>query len=45
MATLGELQTIYDAEDLYDMAELLVIDQHNQYVAQKAAELAAKYRR
>ncbi|GAN61544.1 hypothetical protein ACI01nite_26730 [Acetobacter cibinongensis] len=44
MATLGELQTIYDAEDLYDMAELLVIDQHNRYVAQRAADREARSR-
>jgi hypothetical protein len=29
MATLNELQTVYGLEDVYDMAEVLLIDAHN----------------
>ncbi len=30
MATLHELQTVYGLEDLYDMIEILLVDNHNQ---------------
>lgn len=30
MATLHELQTVYGPEDLYDMIEILVVDNHNE---------------
>lgn len=42
MATLHELKTVYDAEDLYNFLELLIIDQHNQRTADAAAARDAK---
>lgn len=35
MATLYELQTIYGVEDVYDMLEVLNVDNHNQELANK----------
>lgn len=32
LATLHELQTIYSAEDAYDMLEIITVDNHNQAV-------------
>jgi hypothetical protein len=29
MATLHELDTVYDSEDLWDMLEILAVDDHN----------------
>ena len=40
-ATLNELQTVYGLEDVYDMIEVLMVDNHNQEVLQKAAERRA----
>ena len=40
-ATLHELQTVYSLEDVYDMIEVLMVDNHNQEVLQKAAERRA----
>ena len=33
LATLHELQTIYGAEDLYELLEVVAVDRHNQAVA------------
>jgi hypothetical protein len=30
LATLWELQTIYDLEDCYDMLEVMAVDAHNR---------------
>jgi hypothetical protein len=35
MATLHELQSVYGAEDLYNMLEILVIDNYNERVLSK----------
>jgi len=35
MATLSELDTVYGAEDLYDMLEIISVDAHNNRVANK----------
>jgi hypothetical protein len=35
MATLLELQTHYGAEDLYNMLEILVVDNYNERVLSK----------
>lgn len=35
LATLQELQTIYGAEDLYDMLEVLQVDGFNRRLAAK----------
>lgn len=35
MATLHELQTIYGAEDMYNMLEVLVVDNYNERVLSK----------
>jgi len=40
-ATLHEMQTVYSLEDVYDMIEVLMVDNHNQEVLQKAAERRA----
>lgn len=31
-ATLLELQTVYGAEDLYDLLEVILVDNHNEWV-------------
>lgn len=36
MASLYELQTVYGIEDVYNMLEVLNVDNHNQEVANKA---------
>jgi hypothetical protein len=33
LATLYELQTIYGLEDVYDMLELIAVDNRNQQIA------------
>lgn len=35
-ATLCELQTVYGVEDLYNLAEIVVVDNHNRSVVAKA---------
>jgi len=35
MATLHELQSVYGAEDLYNMLEILVVDNYNERVLNK----------
>jgi hypothetical protein len=35
LATLHELQTIYGAEDLYNLLEVIVVDGHNERVLSK----------
>lgn len=30
LATLNELQTVYGAEDLYNLIEIVAVDNHNQ---------------
>ena len=35
VATLNELDTFYGIEDMYDMLEIIVIDSHNRYIANK----------
>jgi hypothetical protein len=35
MATLHELQSVYGAEDLYNLLEVLVIDNYNERVLSK----------
>lgn len=35
MATLFELQTHYGAEDLYNMLEILIVDNYNERVLSK----------
>ena len=35
LATLHELQTIYNLEDLYDLLELAAVDSYNRGVLQK----------
>ncbi|CAG4889307.1 hypothetical protein R69919_00709 [Paraburkholderia gardini] len=35
MATLHELQSVYGAEDLYNMLEVLVVDNYNERVLSK----------
>jgi hypothetical protein len=32
-ATLHELQTVYGLEDLYNMAEIVIVDRHNMNAA------------
>jgi hypothetical protein len=32
LATLNELQTVYGAEDLYNLLEVLAVDSHNARV-------------
>jgi hypothetical protein len=32
LATLHELQTVYGAQDLYDLLEIIVVDGHNERV-------------
>ena len=34
-ATLNELDTVYGMEDLYDMLEVLSVDNHNKWVARQ----------
>lgn len=36
-ATLHELDTVYGAEDLYDLLEVILIDAHNQRLMHKRA--------
>ena len=45
MATLRELQTVYDLEDLMTMHEVIMVRRSNEYFAAKAAEAKAKMRR
>lgn len=35
-ATLHELQTCYGVEDLYNLAEIIVVDNHNSSMVAKA---------
>jgi hypothetical protein len=35
MASLRELQTFYGTFDLYQMIEVLLIDRHNEWLAQR----------
>lgn len=35
MATMIELQTVYGAQDLYTMMEILAVDSHNDYLLNK----------
>jgi len=35
LATLHELQTIYGSEDLYDMLEVIAVDNQNEMLASK----------
>ena len=35
MARLHELDTVYGCEDLYDMLEVLAVDDHNRAVMQQ----------
>lgn len=35
-ATLYELQTVYGVEDLYNLAEIIVVDNHNKSVVARA---------
>lgn len=32
MATLHEVQTVYGLEDIYDLLEIILVDNHNQDV-------------
>lgn len=34
-ATLAELQTVYGLEDLYDLLEIILVDNHNEMVLSK----------
>lgn len=36
MATLHELQTVYSLEDVYDMIEIIMVDNHNQQILERA---------
>jgi len=36
LATLAELNDVYDSEDVYDLLEIATIDAHNQRIANKA---------
>lgn len=38
LATLIELQTVYGLEDLYNLAEVLIIDVYNRRLARTAQE-------
>jgi len=38
MATLHELDTVYDTEDLWDMLEILAVDDHNAAALATAQE-------
>lgn len=38
LATLHELQTVYGLEDVYDMLEVLMVDNHNQDLMLKAKD-------
>lgn len=38
MATLYELQTVYSYEDALNMAEVLIVDSYNEYLAMKASQ-------
>lgn len=35
MATMTELQTVFGAEDLYNLLEILIVDSYNERVMQK----------
>lgn len=35
-ATLAELQTIYGAEDAYDLFEIIRVDNHNEHLLTKS---------
>lgn len=37
MGTLHEMQTVYGLEDVYDMIEVILVDNHNQQLLEKAA--------
>jgi hypothetical protein len=38
LATLHELQTVYGVEDLYNLLEIVAVDNYNQMLASKAEE-------
>lgn len=42
-ATLAELQTVYDYEDVFLMLECIRVDSYNQWAIQKAAEREAQH--
>ncbi len=44
-ATLNELQTIYSVEDTHLMLEILMVDSHNQALADRARREAAERER
>jgi hypothetical protein len=37
MATLHELNTVYGQQDLHNMAEVVMVDSYNKYLANKSA--------
>lgn len=37
-ATLAELNTVYSLEDLYDLMEVMLVDQHNERTVRKWIE-------
>lgn len=38
LATLHELQTVYGSEDLYDLLEIIAVDDYNRAVLSKTKE-------
>ena len=42
-ATLAELQTVYDYEDVFLMLECIRVDSYNQWAINKAAEREAQH--
>ena len=38
LATLHELQTVYGTEDLYNLLEIVAVDNYNQMLASKGEE-------
>ena len=38
LATLHELQTVYGTEDLYNLLEIVAVDNYNQMLASKREE-------
>lgn len=38
LATLAELKSVYGLEDLYDLIEIINVDDHNQRAADKSRE-------
>lgn len=38
LATLHELQTVYGVEDLYNLLEIVAVDNYNQMLASKREE-------